>query len=135
MAGFALMAVACGGNKKMSNAEKLAANEWKIKLIETADSTISIFPERDVWIVFSDSTGRMNGYAGCNHFFGPYTATGEKDLEIGLLATSMMFCLDMSFEDAFLKMVKLVNSYSIEENTLMLENSEAQIKLVFEKKD
>ena len=135
LAGITLLAVACVGNKKMNNAEKLSANEWKIKLIEAADSTISVFPERDVWIVFSDSTDRVNGYAGCNHFFGTYAVTGEEDVEIGKLASTMMFCLEMPFENAFLEMVELVKNYSVAEDELVLENKEARVKLLFEKKN
>lgn len=49
------------------------------------------------------SDGKINGFAGCNSFFGTYTLNGET-LKIGPLASTRKMCAEhMAAESAFLQ--------------------------------
>jgi len=66
------------------------------------------------------SNGEINGYAGCNRFFGNYIQEGEI-LKIGALATTKKLCPDvMEAETAFLKMLQ---------NTRRVEATHIALKL------
>lgn len=62
--------------------------------------------------------GEINGYGGCNRFFGDYTQDGET-LKIGALASTKKYCADvMDAETTFLK--TLQNTRRINATHLML---------------
>ncbi len=81
---------------------------------------------------FSD--GQATGTAGCNSFFGEYTQDGSS-VSMPLLAMTEMYCMDpeglMDQENAFLKVLGQVDSFSVEGSQLRLETLDGA-NLLFE---
>lgn len=71
---------------------------------------------------------RVNGSAGCNTFFGPYTFTGD-GLSFGALASTRMACEESvnAREAEFLAALSQVAGYRIERASLTLLNAEGGV--------
>lgn len=75
--------------------------------------------------------GRVNGFAGCNRFFGNYQLTGE-GLQLGRMAATKMMCggTEMAVEDALLENLANVHSFAIEQGGLLLNHSTGTLAFV-----
>ncbi len=68
--------------------------------------------------------GRVTGFSGCNRFFGSYHGR-QQQIEMPSLASTRMYCQDnMTIEDQFLKLLKQVDNWQIEEGMLQLLNQQ-----------
>jgi len=79
------------------------------------------------------SDGQMNGFAGCNSFFGTYVAS-DMTIETGQIGSTRMACPDdiMAAEQEFLAALQSATSYRIVADKLILESedgSESQLIL------
>lgn len=81
---------------------------------------------------FTDDKGQVNGYAGCNRFFGTATINGDR-LSFGPLATTRMACGEQrdAQEHRFLQALEQTRSYTFGGTTLSLhdETGGTQIRL------
>lgn len=118
----ALGLAACKSNEKA----RLSGQEWELKRMEGMEGK----PERMPSLLFTDST-TVYGFAGCNRFFGTYTAENGNKLRIHPGGVTMMFCPDMAVEDRFLKELERVASYSFRDGELELKDSTGNVQLVF----
>lgn len=72
--------------------------------------------------------GTVYGSAGCNRFSGGYTYKGDT-IEIGQLAVTMMFCEGaMEAEDAFLKSMADVETFTATKKALTLSSDTESLK-------
>ena len=79
---FALaLAVASG-----TRAAQLAENEWRP--VEVGE--IEVPPDAGLFVNFGDD-GKLEGYGGCNRFFGAYKLAGNR-VKIGSMGAAMMAC-------------------------------------------
>lgn len=68
-----------------------------------------------------DKKGRVFGDSGCNRFTGGYTVKGDGRIEIGPLASTMMFCEGkMDAERIFLTKLEATVSYQATDTRLRL---------------
>jgi copper homeostasis protein (lipoprotein) len=74
------------------------------KLIELEGVVVKpIEQAREIHMVLGTGTARVNGFAGCNNFFGQYSLEAE-NLTFSALGSTMMSCPEgMDTEQAFLK--------------------------------
>jgi Heat shock protein len=121
------LTVACGGDRRA----ELAAHEWSLQGVIHADSTSSITVPPGVTIRFSDST-RVVGRGGCNGFSGQYELGERAEISIGTLGSTMMWCMNMPFEDAYLKMLEGVERFEVSETELVLHGAGGRFTLVYE---
>jgi putative lipoprotein len=81
---------------------------------------------------FTDDKGQVNGYAGCNRFFGTAEINGDR-LSFGPLATTRMACGEQrdAQEHRFLQALEQTRSYTFGGTTLSLhdETGGTQIRL------
>lgn len=85
-----LMAAACGGPPPPSNmGEILEHTTWHLTSIDAlrVDPAAGNGP----WLRVNPATGRVEGFAGCNTFQGPYRAGGAT-VTFGPLATTRRAC-------------------------------------------
>ncbi|MBF8149219.1 META domain-containing protein [Winogradskyella sp. F6397] len=81
-------------------------------------------------ISFDATTNTVNGFAGCNSFFGNYSIE-HNSISFGSIGASKKLCQKeiMSIENAVLKALRTVNSFSIDQNAVsLLENDTILIK-------
>ena len=81
------------------------------------------------------SADQISGSAGCNHYFGEYTA-GDSDIAMGDLARTEMYCVEpegmMAQEDAFLAALASATSYRLVGEQLELLDANGGLVLAFE---
>tara|TARA_R100001369_G_scaffold7330_1_gene18473 strand:- start:477 stop:1262 length:786 start_codon:yes stop_codon:yes gene_type:complete len=100
------------------NGEKLSGT-YSISQIRDRNSI-----SKELSISFKDSTNKVYGFAGCNTFFGTYSLDNSS-ITFNNIASSKKLCeKDLNtLESHFLKALKKVNSFSINDNTIsFLEN-------------
>lgn len=80
-------------------------------------------PEQDVYFHLREG-GRLEGFAGCNRFSGSFTLYG-RNLKIGPLLSTKMFCPAMTLEDNLYNALAETEEFMIVENQLYLYKGNA----------
>ncbi|WP_179318626.1 META domain-containing protein [Winogradskyella helgolandensis] len=84
----------------------------------------------EITISFDETSNNVTGFASCNSFFGSYS-TENNTITFGDIAASKKWCSKdiMTIEKQFLKSLSLVNSFSIDTNSISFsENDNLLIK-------
>ncbi len=68
--------------------------------------------------------GKVEGFAGCNQFFGTCKAD-QKSIQFDRMASTKMMCPQMETEKAFLAALERADSYKLEGKRLHLLGQEA----------
>lgn len=126
---FVCLAIGC----KNGNTDLLTAHEWQLKEITGSGKSLEL-PEEKPTLVFTDSAA-VYGFAGCNRFFGKYTVEGKNKLHIRPGGMTMMYCPDIRFEDAYVKMLEKVATFGGNRERLEMSDSTGRVTLVFIPKD
>lgn len=73
---------------------------------------------------------RVNGYAGCNQFFGDLSIETNK-ISFGNVGSTRMMCPDMTLEDAFFAAIGKISTYKFDDEHLVFlsENNDALMTL------
>lgn len=105
--------------KNHSNIERLTMHKWRLISMQKyviAKGEIS----KPITVTFDKTTQRVSGFAGCNNYFGTYTASEDK-LGFSYLGMTRKMCrAGMKLEGLFSKTISLVASYKITDDKLML---------------
>lgn len=70
--------------------QPLVGTNWTLDSIYSGDAVSSVISGTTITAVF-DAEGKISGSAGCNQYFGSYTATGTS-LSIGSVGSTKMHC-------------------------------------------
>lgn len=126
---FALLVVMASCKDREDSLKLLKGHEWQLKAMHTDGKTVKN-PEQLPVLLFSDSTA-VYGSAGCNRFFGKYTADAQGNMTIRPGGSTMMFCPDMEFEDQYLKALPQVRNFAVTGQELTLKGEDGKLKLVY----
>lgn len=121
-----LVVYACSSpanNIKEPETPQITNKYWK--LIEIKGQTVEA---SDGWIkephlLFDSSETQMTGNGGCNSFFSNYTLDTNQSLSFGPIGITEMACPDMDLEQQFTRTLRLVEAYSIHNDTLILSGT------------
>ena len=107
-------------NYKLTKVDQnLVEKYWK--LLELHGNPIaSANSSKEAHIIFHIDGNRFSGDAGCNRFMGSYQTKEPNRIVLSSAAATMMMCLDMETEAKFLQMLETVDSYSVQNDTLLL---------------
>jgi heat shock protein HslJ len=86
-------------------------------------------------IEFNVSEMKVIGNDGCNNFFGSIKKLDEKDLVLGPVAGTRMFCTDTDIPDKFNAAISRVAKYKIDNMKLVLIDNLGNELLLFKKVD
>lgn len=119
-----LFVISCSSseNTESVSSVKLEDIRWKLK---TLNGNKIFTPEsgKDIFIRFSSADKRVNGFAGCNNFFGTYKSD-KNDIAIGPVASTEMYCeAMMKTEMEFFKSLSAAKKFKIKGNYLQLYDS------------
>lgn len=103
--------------------------EWKLIKMEGVDLSAL---DQPVTLTLDETTNKVSGFAGCNHFFGTYQSDGATISFTGLGSTKMYCQKTIAIEDAYFKLLGSIQSFKLEENRLLLLAGE-QVVLEFSK--
>ena len=75
--------------------------------------------QKDPHIIFKSEGNRVNGYTGCNSFFGSYEIQKGNILRSSNVAMTRMACIDET-ETGFVRVLNTADSYLVKDDTLFL---------------
>ncbi len=108
-------------------ATDLEANKWQlIQYLDESGDTETLLDSSLIDLQLSD--GKFSGSAGCNSYSGSYLTEGEKLTFTHPIATTMMLCPEpvMEQERTYLQLLNQVDSYHIDDETLVLLNQKQE---------
>jgi heat shock protein HslJ len=111
----------------------LAGTSWDvINYNNGREAVVSVLADTSITAVF-DEDGTISGSAGCNSYFGPYTAEAGA-IEIGPLASTRMACAEdgvMEQEAAFLAALETASTYKITGNSMEMRDEGGALVAMF----
>lgn len=125
--------ISCSSQKKCANKPDCLANTtWELQMI-SQDGKQLVVSETVPTLTFTEK-GEVNGFAGCNQYFGAYKVD-ENGISIMPSGSTKAFCQDvMELEDAFLRGLADVKNYTLTENSLELNANTRNLTIQFVKK-
>lgn len=106
----------------------LSDTQWTLK---TQDNTTTEYA-RPLTLNFDEA--RMAGYAGCNRFFGGYTASADGVFSTGAIGTTKMACIGDrdQLEKNYLQQLAQAKRYAITHGQLHLLDEQRKVLLVYQ---
>ncbi|MEM7032587.1 MAG: META domain-containing protein [Chloroflexota bacterium] len=106
-----------------SSSIELEGTNWQLRAFALADAWLEVLPDTEITLNFADS--QVTGSAGCNHYFGTYTLSGNK-LTVTEPGSTLMGCEDhiLQQEIIFLEALSAAESVTLEENSLWITYGE-----------
>lgn len=104
-----------------SAAKVLESIHWQlIQYVNESGDSNALLSDSPVDMQLSE--GKFHGSAGCNRYFGSYSVVGEKLTIVQPIGATMKLCPPpvMEQEQAYLDLLKQVNTYHIDDQTLVL---------------
>lgn len=131
--------VSCGPgktqkSKDLSKGDTLSIFDKEWHLDQINGQNIQYANEQGKWpsLTLSKDDGGAFGFAGCNNFMGKFETGADDALQFSKMASTRMACPDRSFnEHEYLSNLDKVRSYSIDEETLTLNNEKGKNILTF----
>jgi heat shock protein HslJ len=124
---------ACSAVKNTKTGDSLSDATWELEYISGPRIAFSgLFPNKKPAIKFNTKTNDVSGSSGCNGYSAKYTSNG-KTISFGEPGpTTMMFC-EGGGEQTFLKIIKSVDNYSIDNDGKLVLNKGAVPMMRFKK--
>jgi len=104
-----------GQASSLQKIDERSITEKYWKLIEIRGNAVvpnPAFPQ-EAYITFKKGGNEVTGRGGCNSFRGTYTLTGETQINLAQVISTMMACPDMELESQFLPILELADNYTI----------------------
>ena len=109
-----VLAVAFVSCNSKSSVEKLMSKDWEV--IQIKDSKdFSKAPT----ITFNSEENTVNGNAGCNNYFGDFTAS-ENKISFAKMGSTKMMCPEIATEELFLGVIEDITEFKFEGDNLLL---------------
>ncbi len=117
--------IQCSGN---NNTTIPAGSTWDLVSFVSDNQTNVQAPapeagEEPMSIIFSDSL-QLNGYAGCNYYFGTYKIGDNNSLTLELQGITRKAGPNMMIEDEFVSLFPNVKFYTLKDSILTLMDDE-----------
>lgn len=119
---------ACSFDAREPTANMTLANtSWTLKTFDGKPITSNKLPT----LQFDDT--RMNGYSGCNQFFGNYTSSSDGIFTTSAVGSTKMACLNdnNALEQQFFAQLEKANKYAVTREQLHLLDNKRNILMVF----
>jgi len=90
--------------------------------------------DREPWIELDPQSMRATGSGGCNRISGGYLASGET-LRFTRLVKTMMACISMDMENAFLRALERTREYRVRGRSLELLDENGRLLAQLEERN
>ena len=132
--GASLVLVACTPSGMPAQAQ--AQPPATTTLAATGWQDITQQPGEPLTLVFAPDGAQVQGYAGCNRFFGQARLGQGKDLHLGPLASTRMACEPsrMALETRYITALESARSWRVEGQSLLLTDERGQVVWRLERK-
>lgn len=134
-------AKSCKESKQNTNTKQMSVETksihlhdiWALTAIDGNDIDKASFPLGVPTIELYVEDLKVNGFTGCNNYFGEIEKLSDETLTFGPIAATKKFCMDVD-EKAFLSRLNQIISYELDNTKLIFYTSE-DLSLSFKKVD
>ena len=129
-----LIGTGCTGTLPEPPGLPLNGTRWTLTGYVSQGISLQALNGTPVTLDFSDD-GRITGSAGCNRYFAPIDITGTK-ITIGQGGSTLMYCAAadvMEQESAYLSLLNLAQSFTVENDRLTLADAKGTPILSFKR--
>jgi len=127
-----LISVSIVAYGSLKSAESITDTTWQwVGLVETELASQSLIPDSENYTLLLLPDGSISIKADCNMVGGSNTIDGTS-LTIALGPSTMAFCGEQSLDQQFLALFTNVESYSVENDQLVLELKDGAGRMLFE---
>lgn len=123
---IALIFVSCSSSsydkREIATNTPFENNKW---ILKTLNNKKVFIPEsgKNIYVIFKSVGNSVEGFGGCNNFFGSFKRNKSK-IELSQIASTEMFCESMmETEGNFLKALGAAKKFKISGNKLTLYDS------------
>ena len=107
-----------------AGAPPLTGRRWRLTELEGQAIPAASDPADSPYLMLVADGDRVNGFGGCNDFAGGFELPAPTRIKFSNLAKTLKACASgMETEDAFLKVLALVDNYAVNGNTLSLHRA------------
>lgn len=99
---------------------------WKLIEIEGQAVNASEGWIKEPHLLLQTNENQMTGNGGCNSFFSTFELDQKQGLAFGPIGITEMACQDMALEQQFTQTLRLIETYSIQNDTLTLNGTNQQ---------
>lgn len=112
--------------------EKITDITWR--LLEIQGKPISRLDKnkRPIQFRLNSKENRVNGFAGCNNFWGSFNLQEGNRISFSKMASTLMACPDLHLEIEFYRILDRTDNYTLKENFLYLNKAKMASLAKFE---
>jgi heat shock protein HslJ len=131
-----LFVLGCSTSKKIADnssawPDDVEGTQWKLIALNGQKIVEENTGPKQVYLMFVEKENRFYGNGGCNSVNGTYMHSKANHIEFSSIASTKMACANMEVEQQFLNMLKKVNNYQLQGDTLILKvNKEAVSRFI-----
>lgn len=142
---FPLFLVGCQLNKKTSDKSSedmeitdiqqkmIEGKRWKLKELKGKKMNFKENQEGEIYFTLKSSENSINGFAGCNNFFGEYELKGNNKIKVSNIGMTLMACPDLDIDETdFINTLEAIDTYQINNETLQIKDNRGKVLAVFE---
>ena len=127
-----VIAIATACSSQQAGADIIDITWQWAALFENEPASQSVVPTPENYTIILNADGTLNIQADCNMVSGSYTLEGNS-LTLGLGPSTMAFCGEQSLDMMFTELLNSVESYTIENNQMVLILKNNAGKMIFNK--
>ncbi|MDD3004543.1 META domain-containing protein [Flavobacterium sp.] len=128
---FTLLMTSCKPTE-IKNTNDITGKQWQLKTLNGKEITYKE-DEQTVYFILTAKENNINGFSGCNRFFGSYTLEEGNRIRFSKLGSTMMACLDEYFnEREFLDIFDKADNFTLVDGVLSLNVGRRAPLAVFE---
>lgn len=106
---------------------------WELTKLEGAIVDQSKTDGKKIYFTLNSADNKVNGFAGCNTFFGNYTLENGNRIRFSQLVNTRMACPDAAIDESeLLEVFRLADNYTLNDGTLTLNVGRRAPLAVFE---
>lgn len=102
---------------------KITDVTWR--LVEIQGRTVSRLDKnkKPIQLRLNSKENRVNGFAGCNNFWGSFNLQNGNRISFSKMASTLMACPDLQLETELYRVLEKVDNYTIKNNSLYLNKA------------
>jgi heat shock protein HslJ len=102
---------------------KITDVTWRLVEIQGKPLSRKQNDKKPIQFKLNSAENRVNGFAGCNSFWGSYTLQDGNRITFSKMASTLMACTDLHIETELYRVFDRADSYTIKDNFLFLNKA------------
>lgn len=114
---FVLIISGCSGSTDSVSNTKIDGVEWKLESLNGKPVTLK--SGKYITLTLNRANGNLNGFGGCNLYYGRYFTEG-KSMKLSEISATEMACDEISEESDYFNALGKIDGYNVSDGRLNL---------------